>query len=71
MDSNIIIYAVYAAGVAILLCLGLYIRRKRGLRLVELDRSVKTDPYGDTLDDDFYCIMRKDGSTSGGFIPRK
>jgi len=65
-------YAIYLIVVAFFVVgLFLYIRRKKRTRLMKIKHNIRSDPHGDHFDDDFYCIMRSDGSTSGGYIPRK
>lgn len=59
--------AVLALGV-VALCLLLYLWHRIKQRRMHRDRKAEIQPGGDALDDGFYCIMLKDGTTRSGFI---
>lgn len=64
--------AYLALGV-VALCLLLYLGRRikqRRLARIHRDRNAEIQPGDDVLDDGFYCIMLKDGTTRAGFIER-
>ena len=57
----------------ILFCVVAYFRfRRKQRRLVRMRDNIdaEIETGGNALDDGFYCIMRKDGTTSAGFIRR-
>jgi hypothetical protein len=63
-------YAVYSAFGFLIFFLLLRFFRKRPLKpyYIEFKPETDTEPLDDSLIDRFYCILRKDGSSIGGYV---